>query len=260
MRDPGRRWWLAICLAASLAACTSPPPPPPGPGPAVQRQAAADAALAAEVTRFLDAWLIKRDPQAAVAGKTSTAFVDERFMPPAALSPDEYKAQMAAPAAAPADPVTPQAFQAAMQSQLSASLQVDAAAAPPNAAVSTSTATLATVLADFSPEAAKQKEPDLIDQVGHRTPRALTVSGVAVLAYPAREWRDIAWASSPVIGFRFAMADIISKRGIDVQAVVARLKPVEEAVGEVTVLTLWSDEGSQGARWRLLGVARPPSE
>jgi hypothetical protein len=250
--------WMAAVLVIATAGCSGSPQPAGSQGGATQGPGGTDVALAAEVTRFLDAWLVKRDAQAAIEGKASTAFADERFLPASALSPEEHKAQLAAPASAAADPVTPQKFQAAIQSQLSAKLEVDAAQAPQGAALSTP-ASLDALMVDFSPDAARQKEPDLWELIGGRTPRALAVAGVPSLAYPVREWRDISWSSSSTVGFRFALANIINTRRIDVQAVVTRLKPPDGQGDEVTILTLWSDEGSGGARWRLLGVERPPT-
>ena len=86
---------LALLIGIAGAACGAPSPPasqtgastPAPPAPQATPAAEADQRLAAEVTRFLDAWVIKHQPQAAVEGKMSAAFSDRRFVPAAALSP-----------------------------------------------------------------------------------------------------------------------------------------------------------------------------
>jgi len=250
--------WMAAVLVIATAGCSGSPQPERPPGGATQPPGGADVTLAAEVTRFLDALLVKRDAQAAVEGRASTVFAEMLFMPASALSPEEHRAQLAAPASAAARPVTPERFQAAIQAQLSAKLEADAAQAPQGAAL-TPAASLDALMVDFSPDAARQKQPDLWELIGGRTPRALAVAGVPSLAYPVRDWPDISWSSSPTVGYRRAMADIIKKRRIDVQAVVTRLKPVDGQGDEGTLLTLWSDEGSGGTQWRLVGFERPPT-
>ena len=249
-----------LMFGVALAACQATPSPQSpvtgsgGPRTPPPLAADADRRLAAEVARFLDAWAVKRQPHAAVDGRASEAFGDRRFVPAAALSPAEYKAQAEAASAAASTPMSKQAFETALETQLGAALDDDPSgpqSAAPAVAPSTS---LEATLVPFSPDVVREKQSDLWEHLAERRPRALLVAGVPSLAYQVRDWNDIKWTASGTVGFRFAMANIIRQRDVDVQAVVTAIKLSTE---ETTVVTLWSDEGRQGAEWRLLGVELP---
>lgn len=264
MRDARVALILALVLGVALPACGGDPSSPrpsqnvtpnvagqPGPD---RPSSESDQRLSAEVTRFLDAWVVKRQPQAAVAGKTSTAFGDRRFVPAAALSPQEYKAQEAAAAAASSTPISAQAFQSAIETQLASLLGDGDPSSAPQSAAPTLPPTLAEMMVPLSPEAAREKERQLWRLIADRNPRPLMIAGIPSLAYRVREWRDISWTASATIGFRFAMANIITQQNINLQAVVSRLKPPSGQSDESVIVTLWSDEGRGGAEWRFVGV------
>jgi hypothetical protein len=254
---------LALTAACSGGPSSSPPQPQNTPAPPRTSTAAAgqppttvtpeaDQRLAAEVTRFLDAWAVKRQPEAAVEGKTSSVFGDSRFVPATTLSPAAYKAQAAA--AATTTPMSEQAFQSALQAQLSAALGDQPAS---QGAAPTAAKPLPEVLAPFSLETAREKAPDVWEFIGDRNPRTLTIGGVPAIAYQVRGWDDIKWTASGTVGFRFAMENIIKQRGVNVQAVVTAVKLSTGGGEEAPIVTLWSDEGRGGAEWRLLGVELP---
>jgi len=255
----------AMMMAAlTLAgACSAGPPQsqnasPPSTNPAGGGQVRsvspeADQRLASEVSRFLDAWAVKRQPQAAVEGKTSAVFGDTRFVPATTLSPDEYKAQAAAAAADTSAPITQQTFQSALQTQLTAALGDEPA---PQGAAPEVQRTVETLLAPFSPETVRANAPDLWELISDRNPRTLTIAGVPSLAYQVRSWDDIKWTASGTVGFRFAMESIIKQRGVNLQAVVTAVKLSTGTGEEAPLVTLWSDEG-RGTEWRLVGVELP---
>ncbi len=254
---------LALAAACSGAPSSSQPQDSPAPGAtaagggqtAATVMAEVDQRLASEVSRFLDAWAVKRQPQAAVEGKTSVVFGDNRFVPATALSPAEYKAQAAAAAAATSTPISEQSFQSALQTQLAAALGDEPA---PQGAAPQAAKTLETLLAPYSPETAREKAPDLWEHIADRNPRTLTIAGVPALAYQVRSWDDIKWTASGTVGLRFAMENIIKERGVNVQAVVTAVKLPTGTDEAALIVTLWSDEGRGGAEWRLLGVELPP--
>jgi hypothetical protein len=239
--------------SSSQAPAQSPARPPQSSGTQPTAITAdADQRLASEVSRFLDTWAVKRQPKAAVQGKASAVFGDSRFVPATTLTPAQYKAQ--ASAAAAVAPISEQAFQSALESQLAAALgeEPSAQGAAPEAAKP-----LDALLVPFSPEIAREKAPDLWEHIGERNPRTLTIAGVPALAYQVRSWNDIKWTASGTVGFRFAMENIIKQKGVNLQAVVTAVKLSATTGEEAPIVTLWSDEGRGGAEWRLVGMELP---
>ncbi len=250
-----------LILIGLLTGCGGASPPQPttnsGAGnvsPGAQAEAAineADQRLTAEVTEFLDDWVAKRRPSAAVSGRASAVFGDRRFVPTAALSEAEYKAQ-AADASASA-PIGPQTFESTLQMQLAAALGDDA---PLQGAAPAGAPGLESLLKPLSPEIARETDPELWSHLGPHNPRSVAIAGVPSLAYQVRDWSDIQWTASGNTGLRFALAGLINERKVNVQAVVARLKGIEGATREPLLVLLWSDEGTGGMEWRYFAMER----
>jgi hypothetical protein len=246
---------IAACSGGPSSSSSQPPAQSPPQTSDMQPTAVtadADQRLASEVSRFLDAWAVKRQPQAAVEGKASAVFGDNRFVPATTLTPEQYKAQ--ASAAAAAAPISEQTFQSALESQLAAALGEEPSA---QGAAPETAKPLDTLLAPFSPEIVREKAADLWEHIGERNPRTLTIAGVPALAYQVRSWDDIKWTASGTVGFRFAMENIIKQKGVNVQAVVTAVKLSAATGEEAPIVTLWSDEGRGGAEWRLVGIELP---
>jgi hypothetical protein len=254
---------VSIVVCSLLAACgggASNAPaagggaPGGGQAPAVSP---ADERLAAEVTRFLDAFVAKRQPGAAITGRATALFGDQRFVPPSTLSDTEYRALASQATADAAVPITPKEFEAALQEQLASALADPDAPDGPQAAPVTPPS-LASLLQPFSSEVARQTDPDVWSAVGPHNPRPLLVAGVPSLAYQVRDWPDIEWTASGNVGFKFALASVIQQRNVNVQAVVTRLKATGSATRDPLIVTLWSDEGRGGAEWRYIGFEPVP--
>jgi len=252
---------LPLCLGLTWAACSDGAPAPRAPSnstalrpiPVADTQPSrevSDQRLAAEVERFLDTWVVKRDPQAAVEGRLSSALADERFLPPDAFRPGEYGKRFATQSSrTEAAVVGPQEFEGAVQQQLASRLD-------PTSVMESNRGGLVSLLAPFSPDVVRDTAPDFWRVAADRNPRSLPVAGVPSIAYQVRNWDDIAWTASPTIGYRAALAEVIVAKRLDVQAVVTKLKAIADAP-ESFIVTLWSDEGRGGTEWRLVGVELP---
>ncbi len=268
MRTRQRLRGFGVLVGVAVAGCSGAPEPrqasPASNASAVtaaapqrasaSNQADADRALAEQVTQFLDAWIVKHNPRAAVAGRVSSSFGDERFVPAGAFDPQEYSRRFPESTAfAPASrTVTAQEFQDGVERDLAAKIEPDAARVAP------APVDLGSALAPYTLAIAQETSPQLWRIISPKEPRTIAVAGVPSLAYRVRDWSDISWTASPTIGYRFALADVIAKQNINLQAVVTRLKSAESETTVMTVVTLWSDEGTGGSVWRLLGAEIPP--
>jgi hypothetical protein len=260
---------LVVCLGLSAAACGGSSTPPQQQTPAAQSPAAgqsptaapqpppppastSDQLLASEVARFLDSFVAKQRPQEAVEGKASRVLGDRRFVPPATMSPGEYKAAQSAAASPAANALSPAAFESSLQKQLEVMLSDPDEGSDGSAAAPTAAPKLESLLVPFPLEAARQNE--VWEHIGAKNPRSLSIAGVPSVAYQARAWNDIKWTASDNIGLQFGLEDLVKTNGVNVQAVVTRFKPMGARTAEWLLVTIWSDEGRGGSEWRYVGV------
>ena len=249
---------LTFALVVGVAGSCNPtteapqpaPPTPSGQGAASDR----DQTLSREVQAFLESWLIKRDAQGAVRGRASQVFPDERFVPSEWFDPAEYRKRFPASRMNVEARIQPQEFQDRL-AQYVESL-TDTSEPEPQAAARTGG--LITLLLPFAPEQVRAVYPDLYGLIAADALRALPVAGIPSLAYPVQAWDDISWTQTGTIGYRAALGQQSRQKGVDIQAVVCRLRPDSADEPAALVVTLWSDEGTKGTTWRLLGLVLPP--
>ena len=260
-------WLVSTVLLAAAAACSQPAERPPETGaatgsprpaaPAAARQtpaSASDQALARETQGFLESWLIKRDAQGAVRGRATASFPDERFVPVGWFDPDVYRTRFPTSRMNTAAPIQPQEF----QDRLAQYVESLTDSSPPGPTAAARSGRLSDLLLPFSPATAREVEPQLYALLASQEPRELTVADVPVLAYRVDAWSDIAWTASGTIGYRAALGEQSRQKGIDVQAVVCRLRQDTADEPSPLLVTLWSDEGTNGTTWRLMGLELPP--
>jgi hypothetical protein len=227
---------------------------PPAPAARAPQTAVSDAALGEQVRAFLESWLLRRDAQGAVRGRASAAFPDERFVPSGWYDPKVYRERFPASRMRTEAAISPQEFQNRLVQYVES--LTDQSSPAPKAA--TGTGTLSAVLLPFSPEVAREVEPQLYALLAERKPRAIAVADVPALAFPVTSWSDIAWTASGTIGYRSALEEQSRSKGIAIEAVVCRLRPDSPDEPASIVVTLWSDEGATGATWRLVGLELVP--
>jgi hypothetical protein len=214
-----------------------------------------DQALSREVEAFLETWLIRNDARGAVQGRASEAFADERFVPAELFSREEYERRFPAARMNVEARMAPQEFQNRLGDYVESLTDPDN---PAPQVAARRMAGLAGLLLPFSPEQARDVQPEVYSEIVDDSPRAMQVAGVASLAYPVRDWDDISWSSINTVGFRSALGQKRRESSVDVQAVLCRLRPDSTDEPEALVLTLWSDEGTNGTTWRMLGLVLPP--
>ncbi|HEY7500616.1 MAG TPA: hypothetical protein VH740_18985 [Vicinamibacterales bacterium] len=214
-------------------------------------RAASDKILSAEVASFLEAWLIRRDPQGAVRARSSTVFSDERFLPAGLFDPAAYRRRFPTPRAAQPSRMSEAQFESRLGDFVES--LTDRSEPAPKAPAGG----LSERLEPFSIQIARDADPQLAARLAPLKTRTLAVAGVPSLAYAVREWKDIAWTASATIGYRAALREEIDRNKIDMQAVVCRLKQESPADPLSIVVTLWSDEATKGTSWKLVGVEVP---
>ena len=249
----------AVVLTGCRGAAPSPGPQEAAPAPAAPQAPApvsdADQRLAAEVESFLDSWLVQGDATTAVAGRTSSLFADEQFEPAGAYSPEVYRKRTATIAARrTGKTVSPQQFQDSLTRDLAS--KVEAQETSPAAR---KTLSLQTLLAPYSPDVVRSRNPQLWTLISSREPRLLVVAGIPALAYRVRTGDDISWTAIETVGFQLGLADLIASKGVNAQAVVTGFKGPADATPPALV-TLWSDEGSGGKIWRYFGSILPNTQ
>jgi hypothetical protein len=216
-------------------------------------RAASDKVLSAEVSEFLEAWLIRRDPQGAVRARSSAVFSDERFVPAGLYDASVYRRRFPTPRDAQPSRMSADQF----ESRLGDFVESMTDRSEPAPKSETVAAGVSAVLQPFSIEAARAADPQLGARLAPLKTRTLPVAGVPSLAYQVREWKDIAWTASATIGYRAALREQIDQNKIDMQAVITRLKQDSPRDPLSLVVTLWSDEGTKGKSWKLVGVEVP---
>jgi hypothetical protein len=254
---------LAAITAAAFAGCQQSAPSPGVPAastsaappqtpqlPPTPITSEDDLRLSEEVTRFLDVWMVKRDPAGAVKGQVSEAFALQRFLAADGLSAQERGRLATASENELNLPVAPLTFERALARELATTLE------PPATGLVAADG-LAQLLVPFSRAAARENEPDLWTQwLEKQSPRDIDVAGVSGLAYQVRGWNDVAWAVTWDLDDD-DLAERIRAGTINVQAVITRLR-VRGDRPQPLIVTMWSDEGRPGGEWRLLTVLAPP--
>jgi hypothetical protein len=192
-------------------------------------------------------WLVKRDPKSAVDIYGTSALSDERFFPALSFDSAEYAARFAGDRALQPAESTSERFKAAMTAYLEKF--IDRRTKPPQS--------LADIVGPFSPAIAQQQRPGLWPLISAREPRALDKT--EAITYVVRDWRDMAWTSSPTVGFREALPSRLRKGWSEPQAVIFQARPVSKYASPQLFFLLWVNEVSDGRpQWRLWSVELPP--
>ena len=211
--------------------------------PAASMQAPPPQALSTAVTKFLDAWLVSGDANAAATAHLAPRALDERFVPVQFYRDEEYARLQAVPLAAMplSRPAAAERFGAVLQ-RLRARDAVKAES-------------LKQALAPVD----QQSIPELWQELRQLDIIPRQVPGLAALAFPLRDSASYEWIGTETVGYRVAVPQMLAQ-GRSVEGVVCRI--IERGLSKPWMLFMfWSNEGSSAAEdWRLLGVVPVPTE
>jgi len=201
-----------------------------------------DTTLAQATNGFLNQWLVARNARAAVADFLSPLASDERFIPDAAR--DRNNGRFSAQWTQQSHPVAASAVQAAVADYLT---QVARAIA---------TGPLDSVVMPLTLDDARRLDPNLGQILAQRGARSLPAA--RALAYRVREWKDLQWTATDIVGLRTALPSLIQQQGLDAEAVVLRVRPAAPDNDPFLIVMIWTARNTEP--WKLIGVDVPSTK
>jgi hypothetical protein len=225
-----RRSLAVVAAAALLAVGVQTQAPPPAPS------------LPVAVGHFLDEWLVRGNPRAAVAAHLSLRLNDERLIPAEYYSPGEYAKLMASPDRPAINrTAATERFERVMSRWSASRPQIASARSGALAPVD------------------RGAQPELWEGLREFDITPALLSEVPALAYRLKDFSSYEWVSPVTVGYRTLVPEMISK-GLHVEGVISRIR-VRDTSKAWMLFMFWANEGTNAREdWKLLGLAPVPTE
>lgn len=197
------------------------------------------------VIGFLDHWLVKRAPEAAVRQHLSHQVNDARLLPRESFSAVEYEKRFVIADRRP-QPIPNEAAVRKMSDYLAGAIESEQRAPK----------TLKDALAPLNSES----DPELWRLLARKDLNPNPVDSLPIVWIPIHRWEHFSWTASPTIGHRVLIPQRIQAMDLQMRGVLFRIPHIGSPRSSLALM-LWADESrSKRGPWKFWGLIPVPTE